>query len=260
MVINMVALPDAIRSKVGECLKNKAKTVSEQERNLLMSELTESSDSRFRVSVDAINRSQMYMTWMIEAGSTLLSAEDHAKYNTFFELKRTAAEQKAVEASDAEKAIAIVINNGSFNEQNHHSLIKNYFHTKNGQITLHKQILEKESELGNLFILFVQEYLRKHFRKIQEKTPESALTMAKAMKIIQRDSLNIKDILQLNYHAMLHSVGQLQNHLNSRQDKLGILKKVILHLNTVIDVMTEEETIEETPSKTSNRMAISNRL
>jgi len=255
----MVALTDAIRSKVGECLKNKAKAVSEQERNQLLSELTESSDSRYRVSVDAVNRALMYMTWMVEAGSTLLPTEEHGKYSTFFELKRHTAEQKAVEASEAEKAIAVVINSGTFNEQNHHSLIKNYFHTKNGQITLHKQILEKESELGNLFIFFVQEYLRRHFRQIQEKTPNSALTIAKALKIIQRDSLEIKDILQLNYQAMLHSVDQLQNHLNSRQDKLGIMQKVILHLNTVIDVMTEEENTPDVQSRPSNRMAFSSK-
>lgn len=255
----MADLADAIRSKVGECLKNRTKNASEQERSQLLSELTESCESRYRASLDAVNRSTTYMTWMIEAGSTLITLEEQDRYSTFFDLKRKAAEQKAVEASDAEKAIAVVIKNGLFNEQDHHSLIKDYLHTKNGQITIQKQIYEKENELGSIFICFVQEYIRRFALQIQEKTPESALTLAKAMKIIKQDSLNIKDILQLNYHAMLNSVNQLQNHLNSRQDKLNIINKVIMHLKTIIDEMAEQETNSVVSPKSTNRMAFTNK-
>lgn len=251
----MVVLSDAIRNKVGDCLQNKAKNASEQERNQLLSELTVNSESRYRTSIDSVNRATNYMTWMVEAGSTLISKEEQVKYSKFFELKKNVAEQKAVECSDVEKEIAAIVENGSFSEQVHHKLIKNYFHSKNGQITVQKQIFEKESELGNVYIQFLQDYLRKFARQITNKKPESALAIAKAMKVIKQDSLNINDILNLNYQAMLNSVDQLQGHLSTRQDKLAIMNKAILQMNEVIDTMVEDETPSEPNKKSTNRMA-----
>lgn len=255
----MVVLSDAIRSKVGDCLKKKAKSASEQERTQLLGELTVNCESRYRTSLDSINRANNYMTWMVEAGSTSIPIEEQEKYTKFFELKKRVAEQKAVEASDAEKEISAVVENGTFSEQVHHALIKNYFHTKNGQITVQKQIFEKETELGNIFIQFVQQYLQRFARQINEKTPDQALTLAKALKLIKQDSLDIRDILQLNYQAMLNSVGQLHDHLGKRQDKLAIMKKAILHLNEVVDVMAEEEIEPEPKAKSTNRMAFTSK-
>lgn len=256
----MVVLSDAIRNKVGVCLKNKAKNASEQERTQLLSELTVNSDSRFRTSIDSSNRAINYMTWMMEAGSKLITKEEQEKYTKYFALKKKVAEQKAIEASDAEKEIAVVVEEGSLSEKVHHKLIKNYFFTKNGQITVQKQIFEKETELGNVFIQYLQEYLQKFARQITNKKPESALALAKAMKVIKQESLNINDILNLNYQAMLNSVDQLQGHLNTRQDKLGIMKKAILQLNDVIDTMTEEENSPPEPKeKSTNRMVFNSK-
>jgi hypothetical protein len=210
-----------------------------------------------------MNRANMYLTWMVEARSMLISIEDQEKFSKFFDLKKPLAEQKAVEASNAEKEIAVVIENGTFSEQVHHTLIKNYFHTKNGQITVQKQVFEKETELGNAFIQFVQQYLRRFAKQINEKRPQHALTLAKALKVIKQDSLGISDILNLNYQAMLSSIDQLQGHLSSRLEKLEVMKTVILQLNEVVDIMADEEKKGQSPDPTkhsSNRMAISSKI
>lgn len=261
----MSILSDTIRDKLNENLKSKAKNASSEERSQLLAELTVASETRYRASLDSINRGKMYLTWMVEAGSTAISVEEQAKYEKFFDLKRDVGEGKAVEASNAEKAIAEVISNGTFSEQIHHSLIKAYYFTKNGQITLQKQIYEKESEVGNVFTLFVQDYIRKFQRQIQSKSPDNVLTLAKAMKAIKQDTMNIQDILHLNYQAMMQSVDQLQSHLDARKSKLEMMKKIIAQLTGVVEVMEEEEKAAAPEEKTTapqpkNRMAIKDRI
>ncbi len=250
----MSTLSDSIRNKLNESIKNKALKITAEERTQLLSELTEQSETRYKTTVDAIKRAKMYLTWIVEAGSALISPVEQEKYAKFFAIKQDVTERKAVEASAAEKTIAKLVEQGVFNEKIHHNQIKAYYHSKNGQITLQKQVFQKENEVGNLFILFVQDFIQRNYRQIEHQNPQNALTLAKALKVIKQDSLNIQDILKLNYHAMIHSVDQLQNHLDSRKDKLEILNKVVSQLQEVMDVMEDEPGLEEKP-KPSNRMA-----
>jgi chromosome condensin MukBEF ATPase and DNA-binding subunit MukB len=245
----MNVLSEAIRSKLIESMHIKAKTSAEEELETLLEELSVQSSTRYRAIADSINRTEMYLTWMVDSGSPVICDERRVRLHKFLEIKLESGQKKAFEVSKLEKEIDELVRAHSFHIQKDQMLVKAFVHAKNGLLTLQKQVMQKESEVANFFIHFAREYIAKNFDAIKHDSQQNAYTLANAVNRIKKDSSTIQNIFTLNYEAILHSIDKLNDHLKKQNDKLIIINKAINYLShTIIQPEEVDERIGDEPA------------
>ncbi len=234
-----------LKNKLRDLLYFKSNLESDEERNRLLNELTTSAETRHQTCLASIYRARGYIDWFVSTSTYRVDSENIHAHRKFFLMKEKNSEEKALISSNAEKELRDFIQKSKGIPKQENTYMVAFLESVRDHLTVKKQIMQREADLGNEFMIVSQNFLRQNLRLLPKSNQETLLAVAKCFKMLKESDVSPAEIKNITADKISNMLDQYNERLQDRYQIINEMQEIIAELESVIKKYAQEGATEE---------------